>query len=64
MIEKKDQDQKRLVLIGVHRKGEKGFKKRIDKEIQSKDFELKPESLTMNPEQIYTVPQTSNISPE
>ncbi len=32
---KNQNDNKRLVLIGIRRKGEKGFQKRIDSEITS-----------------------------
>ena len=32
---KNQNDNKRLVLIGIRRKGEKGFKKRVDSEVTS-----------------------------
>ncbi len=45
-------EQKRLVLIGIHRKGEKGFKKRFDNPSKSKIYNEENESNNIDPVQI------------
>jgi hypothetical protein len=52
MTEKKD--QKRLVLIGIRRKGEKGFKKRIDNKFNIEADQVSSDILPVKPEQTIT----------
>lgn len=58
------ENQKRLVLIGIHRKGEKGFKKRFDKKEELKRDSLAPDSLPIAPEQVFSKNRSVNLIPE
>jgi hypothetical protein len=59
-----NEKQRRLVLIGIHRKGEKGFKKRFSEKENLEGIPAKPETLPLTPEQIGKLNQISNLLSE
>ncbi len=56
-------EQRRLVLIGIRRKGEKGFKKRFDSQVEPKTDPIKKEINATNPAHTSNSTQIMRIMP-